>query len=103
MNELVDFQSMVVLSKTKKDGEAQVAIDKFIQHFAWAQALATALWQLREAGHFDYTLGYSAILSLVEDPEAARHQALEMQKLHQNWVAHVEYIRRAFYFANFYR
>jgi hypothetical protein len=103
LNELIDFQSLVVLSKTKKESDTQAAIDKFIQQFAWAQKLAQFLWQLHQAGHFEYALAYTSIQPLSDDVDVVRTEALRIQSILDDWLSHVERIRRNFYFVNFYR
>ena len=103
ISELVDFQSLVVLSKTKKESDTQVAIDKFMQQFAWVQKLAQSFWQLRMAGHFEYTSAYSAKISLAEEPDAVKQEALRVQLLLDEWLTQVERIRRASYMINFFR
>ncbi len=102
-NELIEFQSNIVLSKTKADLSVQAAIEKFLFQLAWAQRLATSLWLLKETGHFEYTLAFDSEFLLGDDADVIRDEALRVQQLLDLWLEHVQFIRRNFYFANFFR
>jgi len=102
LNELMDFQSTVVLAKTDQRGEdIQEAIDKFIQQFGWIRQLNENLSHLHQAGHFDYQT-FRESFSMDVSPEVIREQYYKTSEILSNWVADVLRERNSYYFLNYY-
>ena len=105
LNELLDFQSNVVLSKSTDLASGdylQATIDKFLHQFCWIRRLRESLMHLHDIGHFDYYPFYEAKYSVdladtsfIDTVAAADERAIA-------WVDRVNCLRDKFYFLNFY-
>ena len=101
-NELLDFQSSIVLAKTDQQGdEIKNAIDKFIQQFGWMRRLCDQLNELLHAGHFDYQ-NFKKIYSFQIEPEIIRNETKQLEQVLQKWNHQVEKLRNQYYFLNYF-
>ena len=85
VNEVEDFQSTVVLSRTDQRAEdTRSKINNFVESFGWVKQYATYLLNLHSFGHFDYDTFQEAI-PLATDAGNIRAKALEAKQLLSNW------------------
>ena len=102
MNELLDFQSSIVLAKTdQRSGETKEAIDKFIQQFGWLRQLHENLSSLYRVGHFDFQ-DFTYTFSINEDPSTIRIEAVKTSTILESWESNVKAARFKHYHLNFY-
>ena len=102
INELMDFQSTVVLAATdKRTRETQLAIDNFIQQFGWMKLLLEFSVNLHNAGHFDYK-EFDYQFSINSDSNDIRLKAIETQKLLEYWQEEVSKVREEYYYFNYF-
>ena len=102
LNELMDFQSSIVLAKTDQRGpDTQLAIEQFIQQFGWIRMLNENLTALLQAGHFEFQK-FDISYSFNENPSVIRNKVMECKDILDTWISEVESQRNSNYFLNFY-
>ena len=102
LNELMDFQSSVVLARTdQRSVETQEAIDQFIQNFGWIKQLNENLSYLHQSGHFDFQT-FQSTFAINESPSVIRAEVMRTLAILEAWTANVQKARSEYYFLNFF-
>ena len=85
VNEVEDFQSTVVLSRTDQRAEdTRAKITNFVESFGWMKQYATFLLNLHSLGHFEFDK-FDVSIPLCTDAEEIREKALNAKGLLNEW------------------
>eukprot|EP00004_Rigifila_ramosa_P001109 TRINITY_DN1107_c0_g1_i3.p1 TRINITY_DN1107_c0_g1~~TRINITY_DN1107_c0_g1_i3.p1 ORF type:complete len:6204 (+),score=1430.96 TRINITY_DN1107_c0_g1_i3:1580-18613(+) len=102
MNNLLDFQSNVVLAKTIQRGaETQHTIEHFVLQLAWMRQSSATLHQLSQAGHFLFQR-YKRIVPIATDPSELYSTNTGLRALLSRWNDQVLRVRQQHYYVNFF-
>eukprot|EP00051_Salpingoeca_urceolata_P024164 m.421491 g.421491 ORF g.421491 m.421491 type:complete len:4954 (-) comp20197_c0_seq2:49-14910(-) len=102
LGDLMDFQSSLVLARaTVTDPLVLSRIDSFIAQFARLRQLNGCLFELMEAGHFDYQV-YSESIPVVEDSPLLDSRVSATSAEFDDWGACIRHFRSSFYYLNFF-
>ena len=103
INEIMDFQSSIVLAKTdQREINVTQAVDNFIQQFGWIKLLNENLTLLLQSGHFDYQK-FEIQFSFNEKPSVIRNKVKECKEILDSWIELVEKQRISNYYFNYFK
>ena len=97
LEQLLDFQSSVVLAKSNR----QVLVEKFITQFGWMRELKDVLSLLFITGHFDYQK-YLVSFDLLQDANEIKERVLSLQETLKNWNDTLRSVRKKYYYFNYF-
>ena len=102
LNELMDFQSSIVLSKTDdRSAGTQSLIEKFIIQLGWMKELFENISVLFNNGNFDYQ-SFSLHISIDSDPNIIRDLATKTKEISDIWGKDIERAKEENYYLNFF-
>ena len=102
INELMDFQSSIVLSRTdQKTEETQEIIKTFIEQLGWMKELNEQLTLLHQYGHFNFQ-SFKYQFPITTHPNIIYDRVTQCKELLKNWIFDVEQQRMHYYFLNYF-